>query len=530
MRGECLNLRRRISATPSPALNGVIGESSEGRPRLLAGVSVAGSGEFGVTACIVEATGKLQRYESVRLIDLVRQVWPGTEQPGTLCRRLRFLVDSTKHDFVLRSSRDAIFVRSDIARAMIEPSRVLFLGIHSPTFTSFLEELLSNMEDGTYLQERCFNSWIVECILCANVTLHSLRLSVMKPVATHILDNIRLDKIEDSVLQLYPVKKALSTIVEQVRPLVNCLVHGGDVEKEAHPHRRHRNSWQREISPAADEEVDDGQVGRDGSESSLSTGQAPSVAGSWTTRALLTTPGIEEVLDSWTLTAEEVMADAAELGANIEDAIRFLEASMSCMRNRLLTLELGAEVAALVFSMGALISGIFGMNLTSGVEEEPYWFNSVVGLIIGLGVVISCVSLYIVYRSRSHYSKHSAQFGNNRFFRCFDDDDYILSFGVGVSNRELPHSALERALQDLTEPALPVRGGATASSPGSSYAQGRRVSSGPSFPLTEGSSNRTRDITPRFMGPRTAPTSEAQQELHPLGPDPRTLLTTTDDQ
>merc|ERR1719491_1559457 len=85
-----------------------------------------------------------------------------------------------------------------------------------------------------------FDVWIVECIVCANVTLHALRLQVLKPVVTSILDNVKVDDPQDSILQLYPVKMAVNTFIEQLRPLVQCLLQGLEDERES---RERRDKW-----------------------------------------------------------------------------------------------------------------------------------------------------------------------------------------------------------------------------------------------------------------------------------------------
>jgi len=171
---------------------------------------------------------------------------------------------------------------------------------------------------------------------------------------------------------------------------------------------------------------------------------------------------LEEVFDDWVQNAEEMMADATELSTRMDDTIRFLEASMSCGRNRLLKLELGTEVATLAFALGALVSGIFGMNLKSGIEDAPGWFVTVVIMIAVAGVFIVAFSLWIIHRSKNHYQLYSAHFGNNKFFRSFADDSYILSLGYRGSpqaEEQLPGETLQRVLKDLSEPWVPTRTG-----------------------------------------------------------------------
>jgi hypothetical protein len=301
------------------------------------------------------------------------------------------------------------------------------------------------------------------------------------------LDNIRLDRCEDAILQLYPVKMALSTFIEQVRPLVHCLLHGTEDERDHRGKKNHVgghrggiSSWVSDM-PRCGSHGDVSKIGlhsqggpmkalhSDDHQKSSLAGEASNMARhrhlsedetSISSFPMELRPGsLEEVLDNWTHNAEEMMADATELSQSMDDAIRFLEASMSCMRNRLLTLELGTEVTALVFALGALVSGIFGMNLHTGIEDTPGYFFIVVFFIMGCGAMIVGFALWVIWRSKRHYQNHSARFGNNMFFRSFGDDVYILrDLGTRITESgTLPEDVLNRVLEDLRKPALPVQ-------------------------------------------------------------------------
>jgi len=255
---------------------------------------------------------------------------------------------------------------------------------------------------------------------------------------------------------------ALASFIEQLKPLVNCL--SNEIEEEPRE-RRQSNAFDLRGSPgsrpssrpssalikAHARSRGDSAGSAAGVDLDLDCGSSTSSQG----RELDDADSLEKVLDVWTRNAEELMADAEELSASMDDAIRFLEASMSCMRNRLLTLELVAEIAALVMALGALVSGVFGMNLKSGLEDAPGWFNSVVAGIILAGVLICVVSGYLIQRSKQHYANHSARFGNNKFFKRFGDDAYILSLGRNVQDGHLHPETLQAALKDLATPECP---------------------------------------------------------------------------
>lgn len=443
------------SLTRYPSVGGI----HRGKLSLLSSLSFAEhEGLVGINCQVLSDEGHLQSETNVKLTDLVRTLWPGEPAEGH-CRTLRFLSDWTKKDFLLKLTRRHILVRSDIVRAIIEPTRAVLIGDdESPTFRTFRIEL-QDLIVQRISEERSFESSVVESIVCASVTIQVMRFQVLSPVARNTLDNIRLDASEEGVMQLYPVKAALSSFTEQMKPIVyslNQLLHSG-TEQDA-PLGRLRA-------------VDSRQPSRQGSFVVDVPDAASGLGGSFVGRsgADEDRPDLEEILDNWHNTAKEVMDDAAELTSNTEDAMRFLDASMSCMRNRLLKLEYMVMVPTLAMTFGNLIAGIFGMNLDA---DNPFWlydnwFFYAVGFIVISGLIIGSVLLALVQRSRNFYSNHSERFGNNVFFRRVHDDEYILSL---ISTANEPRATAQdnsavfddgairsAVLQDLKSPALPVR-------------------------------------------------------------------------
>lgn len=450
---------------------------------LLSGLSARHS-EALVSATVVKSSGCQVHIGRIRCSQLVRRHWPDTEHPLTPLHKLGFLEDNSRRDFLLRCEKDMMFVRSDFVRAVVEPDRVLFLGVENATCNAFLQELASEMQNEDYLGGRLFSVWVVECIVCTNVALHTMRLQVMKPVAYNILGNLRLDSVQDSILQLYPVNKALSAFIEQLRPLVDCLLDGGfwdrryedngeGLEKREKREKKSRSSViggkpgaggsligkssrsnrrskvkESMSGAAADAEADTtpGRRSEQGVEADedrvalLKAGSLCSYASSSVISELVSendsqlsrqvSPGIvkvryslDNVLDDWTHSVEELLADATELYVKIEDALWFLEASMSCTRNRLLQWQVITLIAMLVIAFGGMIAGIFGMNLVSGLEDRRGLFYWTVFFVAGGGCIIGI--FYFKWMSRSRQNQHdlaastaavsmaAAQFGNS---------------------------------------------------------------------------------------------------------------------
>merc|ERR1719330_307097 len=111
------------------------------------------------------------------------------------------------------------------------------------------------------------------------------------------------------------------------------------------------------------------QISRLGRQASLRSSAKADGSSSSSESPMVDTKGIEEIVETWAATAQEVMADAMEMSTNIDDAAQFAEASLSYLRTRLLRMELAAMIVSLALTFGAMVGGIFGMNLKSGLEK-----------------------------------------------------------------------------------------------------------------------------------------------------------------
>jgi len=418
------------------------------------------------------------------LLDLACELWPlEKERPEAYCRALRFITDASKRDFLLRPWRNSFLVRADFTRAIVSEDRVLFLEPQTATFEEFKPEFLRALRARVESsEERPFELWALECIICANVTMHTMRLQVMGPVITTIVAGMDLHGSERAILRLYPLKVSLSKFIEQVKPLVSCLKdlldaeaqNQGGEEAQQQPSARERmrcssvassveasftrNTLAAGAAAAAAAAEEDGQQppnrllagamgdsGRADSDMASSKSEEPNRSAS----------GFEELLETWAFNAQEVMSDAVEMNANIEDATRFMEASMSYSRTSLLRLELVAMVVGLAFAFGALVSGIFGMNLKSPIFDAPpedgYFNWAVIGIIV-VGLLIVIVSFCLFQRGKRHYRRYCERFGRNEFFRRIEDDEYVLQ--LSSSEGQELHN---RVWRDLRTPAPPLQ-------------------------------------------------------------------------
>ena len=132
-----------------------------------------------------------------------------------------------------------------------------------------------------------------------------------------------------------------------------------------------------------------------------------------TTTQLFAFHGLETLAHHYSVKCAERLSDLEELKRSIEETAKFLEAAMDARRNQLLKMEVSLDVMALIFAFGALISGIFGMNLTSGLENSQPAFGWVVCCIMLVGLTIA-TSAWLYFRKNEKnqvYARLCEKFG-----------------------------------------------------------------------------------------------------------------------
>ncbi|CAK9110282.1 Magnesium transporter MRS2-A, partial [Durusdinium trenchii] len=91
---------------------------------------------------------------------------------------------------------------------------------------------------------------------------------------------------------------------------------------------------------------------------------------------------IELLLENYLQTLDGVHLDIKEVEQDLESARAATSLRLSTAQNRLLTVDVLVSSVTAASTLGALVAGSFGMNLSSGVEEDPYWFWAVFGVIV----------------------------------------------------------------------------------------------------------------------------------------------------
>ncbi|ODO10820.1 hypothetical protein I350_01418 [Cryptococcus amylolentus CBS 6273] len=117
-------------------------------------------------------------------------------------------------------------------------------------------------------------------------------------------------------------------------------------------------------------------------------------------RALHDHEQLELLLESFVKQVEEIVSEVDTTVANMVSTQEIAELMLDSGRNALLALDIKISIATLGIGTGALFAGLFGMNLTTHLEDNPYAFLTASGLAFALSILIIAYGLRILRRVR----------------------------------------------------------------------------------------------------------------------------------
>jgi len=83
---------------------------------------------------------------------------------------------------------------------------------------------------------------------------------------------------------------------------------------------------------------------------------------------------LEVLLEFFSKQVEEIVNEAENIEANVQSTQEIVELILDSNRNELLALDLKVSIGTMGLGSGALVAGLFGMNLQSHMEDMPYAF------------------------------------------------------------------------------------------------------------------------------------------------------------
>ncbi|GLB39095.1 putative transporter [Lyophyllum shimeji] len=102
---------------------------------------------------------------------------------------------------------------------------------------------------------------------------------------------------------------------------------------------------------------------------------------------------LELLLESFAKQVEEIVNEAESIQSNVQSTQEIVELILDSNRNALLALDLQVSIATLGIGSGALVAGLFGMNLTSHIEEHVYAFYAMSAASAALALLVAWTGL-----------------------------------------------------------------------------------------------------------------------------------------
>lgn len=144
---------------------------------------------------------------------------------------------------------------------------------------------------------------------------------------------------------------------------------------------------------------------------------------------------IELLLSSVSADLDEIETEIKIFIDMIEDTDQFISAHLDAVRNEIIKMSLFIEIGALTMAVGAVVSGIFGMNLSNALEESPYAFSLVL-----VGLVVIMIALFAGLTRKYYQLKADTTSAQSftllkNFFSYVDDLEYNV-FNKNIEKKE----------------------------------------------------------------------------------------------
>ncbi|KAI0253371.1 Mg2+ transporter protein cora-like protein [Lactifluus subvellereus] len=107
---------------------------------------------------------------------------------------------------------------------------------------------------------------------------------------------------------------------------------------------------------------------------------------------------LELLLETFSKQVEEMVNEAENIHGNVQSTQEIVELILDSNRNALLALDLKVSIGTMGIGMGALIAGLFGMNLTSHMEDHPFAF-------MGMSVASTLVAVIVAWTGLRRLAK-----------------------------------------------------------------------------------------------------------------------------
>lgn len=109
---------------------------------------------------------------------------------------------------------------------------------------------------------------------------------------------------------------------------------------------------------------------------------------------------LEVLLEFFSKQVEEIVNEAENIESNVQSTQEIVELILDSNRNALLALDLKVSILTMGLGSGALVAGLFGMNLKSHLEELPYAFAAMTAVSAAIAAFAAWAGLWRLAKIR----------------------------------------------------------------------------------------------------------------------------------
>ena len=155
---------------------------------------------------------------------------------------------------------------------------------------------------------------------------------------------------------------------------------------------------------------------------------------------------IQQLFEAHLADLEDIVTETKIFNDMIEDTDQFISAHLDSVRNEIIKLSLFIEIGALIMASGAVVSGIFGMNLLNKIENYEHGFMLVCIGILAMMIIFSGGFYQKYSQMRADTSSaHSFTLLKN-FFTYVDDLEYYV-----FNKKTLIAKEFKEAIEKITK-------------------------------------------------------------------------------
>jgi len=317
--------------------------------------------------CIIVAPGKKVERKAIKLQDLGVNVHPRDvlaldidSSNGSSSSRGSHMFNSSR-SYVVLPRKDFFLISYGNVKSLIvkghNPRMLLFEPDKSVVedFAESVNVAIPNFATCIYSdQDATFELGVIEEVLKEACSIFDRRIRLIKPLVQNLLQEDDIDGFENLAIKLQklgPLEDAIQVYEMEIKEARNCLVRLLQNDEDMHGLVSTQDPAKIDLGKLTDEQMS-------------------------------TIASVELLLESYIHKINRNYDTLIYFRQKLNTWKSMTSMSMQMKRNKIMNYNLHMAIAAVSIGTCSACAGIFGMNLTSGIEEHPYAFYLATGTMI----------------------------------------------------------------------------------------------------------------------------------------------------